>query len=286
MSVIIAIFQAIFQAITYILPVSQSGHSSVFHDFAGRADGTTTMLTGAISLGIAIGIFVAVFKLFARLGKECVGTVTDIVHKDFNIKNASYARRFLFMLVLSYVPMLLWLLPLGSFGNSYRVLRATAYNGTLLDEGVFFAVTGVLVFLAARQLTFNRNKKQITLPAAVTAGVCSLFFVPVSGLALIGGPFCVLVLFGVSCKAAYKYSLVFSVPVLLISGISQLVRADYKSSVVAMIIGFVLAAAVAFLVVRVVNNIIKKGLLKYIAYYDVSMGVIVAVIGAIQLAVR
>lgn len=286
MSIITAIFQAIFQAITYIFPISESGHSAIFHDFAGRADGTSTQLTGAISIGIALGIFAAAFKMFAKLSAELVGTGNALVHKEFSFKNSTPARKLLIYLLISFLPMLLWLIPLGKFGMTYRVLKATAYNSTLLDDGVFIAALGALIFFAARQLSLNKNKSFVTLPAAITVGVCSVFFVPVSGLALIGGVFAVLVLFGVSAKLSLKYALVMSVPVMLVSGVVQLCTADYKSSLIAIIIGVILSAPVAFFSVRVLTNVIKKGFLKYVSYYDLSIGLIAAVIGIVQLIVR
>ncbi|MBR6391721.1 MAG: undecaprenyl-diphosphate phosphatase [Eubacterium sp.] len=286
MSIITAIFQAILQAITYIIPISQSGHATVFHDFAGRADGTVTQLTGAVNIGIAIGIFAATYKLVFKLAAELFNTGKAVVQKDFSYKNSTNTRKLVIYLLISFVPMLLWLIPIGKYGSLYTVLKATAYNNTLLDDGVFFAVLGALIFVAARQLGFERNNRFVSLPAAITVGVCSVFFVPVSGLALIGGVFAALVLFGVSGKLALKYGYLMSVPVLLITGIVQLCSADYKSSIAAIVIGIVLSAPVAFLCVRILGNVVKKGLLKYISYYDFSIGLIVAVIGAIQLIVR
>lgn len=286
MSIITAIFQAILQALTYIFPVSQSGHSAIFHDFAGRADGTVTQLTGAVNIGIALGIFAATYPFFAKLFSEAVNTGKDIAIKNFSLKTAKPQRKLLLFFIISFVPMFLWLIPLGKYGMAYRVLRATAYNNTLLDDGIFIAVLGALVFFAARQIAQQKNRGFITLPAAITVGVCSLFFVPVSGLALVGGVFAVLVIFGVSRNLALKYALSMSVFVLLITGIVQLCTADYKSGIAAIIIGIVLSAPVAFFSVRVLKNVIKQGFLKYISYYDFSIGLIVAVVGAIQLIVR
>jgi len=286
MSIITAIFQAILQAITYIIPVSQSGHATIFHDFAGRADGTVTQLTGIVNIGIALGIFAATYKLIIKLCAELFNTGKALVKKEFNYNNASNTRKLVLYLLISFLPMLLWLIPLGKYGMLYRVLRATSFNNTLLDDGIFIAVLGALVFFAAIQLNNGKKGRFVSLPAAITVGVCSLVFVPVSGLALIGGAFAVLVIFGVDSRLALKYGCIMSVPVLLTTGIVQLCTADYKSSIAAIIIGLVLSAPVAFLSVRILKNLIKNGMLKYISYYDFSIGLIVAVIGAVQLIVR
>ncbi len=286
MSIITAIFQAILQAITYIIPVSQSAHSSIYHDFAGKADGSFASVTGAINIGIAIGIFLASFKLFARLATEFFSTGRDLVKKEFNFNVAKPTRKLMLMTLISFCPMLLWLIPIGKNGMLYKVLQSSAYNNTVFDDGLFLAILGALIFFSSRQLTDDSNTKFITVPMAAAVGVCSLVFIPVSGLALIGGVFSILVILGISQKLALRYSFVLSVPVLLVTGIVQLCTADIKSGIVPVIIGLVLSVPVAFFSVRLLTNIIKKDYLRYISYYDFSMAIIVVVIGIVQLIVR
>ncbi|MDE6125052.1 MAG: undecaprenyl-diphosphate phosphatase, partial [Eubacterium sp.] len=74
MSIITAIFQAIGQALTFIFPISESGHSAVFHDFSSRYSGSCSELTGLIHIGIAIGIIAAFYKVFISLIMEFVNT--------------------------------------------------------------------------------------------------------------------------------------------------------------------------------------------------------------------
>jgi undecaprenyl pyrophosphate phosphatase UppP len=61
MSILTAIVQAILQAVTWILPISESGHSSIFHDFAGRVSDSCAAITGVIHIGIAIGIVICLY---------------------------------------------------------------------------------------------------------------------------------------------------------------------------------------------------------------------------------
>ena len=81
MSVLTAIFQAIGQAVSWVLPVSESGHSAIFHNFSGRFTNACSQLTGVIHIGIAIGIFVAFIKLFVLLFKNFTGAWGDIFKK-------------------------------------------------------------------------------------------------------------------------------------------------------------------------------------------------------------
>lgn len=286
MSVLTAIFQAIFQAICFIIPISESGHSAIFHDFSGKADGTVAALTGVIHIGIALGIFLAMFKLCIKMGAEFGKCAADVVRKDFSYREAKPPRRFLLMLMLCFAPMLVWLIPIGKTGMLYEVLRRTGFNGTLLDTGVFLAVTGALLLAALRQLSLGKNENGISVLPAVCAGVVSIALVPVSGLALIGGVFSLLVIFGVTKKQSMNFALLMSIPVLIVSGIIELATAVYAVTLVQVIIGLVLSIAVSFLCTRVFKWLVNKAYMKYVAYYDLFLGAIVAVIGIVQLIIR
>jgi len=285
MSIITSIFQAILQAISFIIPISESGHSAIYHDFAGKADGTVAALTGVIHIGIALGIFAAMLKLCLRMGKELGRCVGDVIHKEFTLRNVSPARKFLLFLMLSFAPMLVWLIPVNH-NFLYEFLRSFGFNNTLLDEGLFFAVNGALIVFAAKQLSLGRNRNPVTLSAVLFAAVMAVALVPLPGLTLIGGVFASLVLFGTSQKQAFNFAMLMSIPVLLGSGIAELATAAKGVGAVQAIIGIVLSAVFAFLTTRVLKFLITKNYIRYVAYYDLFVGAIVTVIGIVQLIVR
>ncbi|MBQ9228610.1 MAG: undecaprenyl-diphosphate phosphatase [Eubacterium sp.] len=285
MSIITSIFQAILQAISYIIPISESGHSAIYHDLAGKTDGTVAALTGVIHLGMALGIFAAMLRLCLRLAKELGGCAGDLLHRDFSYREASPARRFLLSLMLSFAPLLLWLIPVNH-NFSYEFLRRFGFNRTLLDEGLFLAITGALVLMALRQLTLGKNRKSVSALYGLLAGAVVLVSAPLSGLTVIGGVFAFLVLFGVTKKQALNFALVMSIPLLIGTGIAELATAAVRASAVQVILALVLSAVFAFLSVRVLKFLINKRYIKYIGYYDVSLGAITAVVGIVQLIVR
>lgn len=286
MSVITAIFQSIFQAIAWILPISESAHSSMFHDFAGRSAGTCSALTGVIHIGIAVGIVISFYKLFFTLFMEFFGTAKYLIKKNIKHSAQKPARSFMYMTLVSFVPMLLWLIPTGSNGFLFSLLRKTGYNATLLDDGIFIALTGALVLLASRQLSLARNNKNVNIVSAIVVGVASVFLVPVSGLSLIGGVFSILMLMGVSKKLAFRYSVVMSVPVLVVMGIVEICISTIPANVISIIIGIIIAIIISFVAVKVLRWIIQKNMLRYFGYYDISVGVIILVIGIFELALK
>lgn len=282
MSVLSAIVQAILQAIAWVFPISESAHSSIYHDFANTSAPTGSALTGVIHIGIAIGIFVAMFKLFVTMTKQFFKTGSDIVHKNLKGSSKSKARSFMYMSLITFVPMLAWVIPTGK-GLLYSLLHTTSYNETLLDDGIILSALGVLVLMASRMLDLERNEKPITVLPAILTGVFCVFLVPVSGLSLIAGVFALLMLFGVSEKMAFRYSFLISVPVLIVMGTVEICVAAYPTGWLEAILGLIISAVISFLCVKLLKWVIAKRKLKYFGFYDISLGVITAVIGAFEL---
>lgn len=286
MSVLTAIFQAILQGISWILPISESAHSSMFHDFAGRSTGTCSVITGVIHICVAVGIILASYKLFITIFKEFVGAAGDLFKKNLKGSGRKPARSFMYMTLVSFVPMLLWLIPLGKNGFLYTALRRTGYNGTLLDDGVFLAVTGVIVLLTARQLSLSRNNKNVNIVSAVAVGVLSVFLVPVSGLSLFAGVFGILMILGVSKKLAFRYTLVMSVPTLIVMGIVEICTAAIPATAVSVIISVILSLITSFFAVKLFKWLINQNKIRFFGIYDIAVGVIILVIGIFELALR
>lgn len=286
MSVLTAIIQAILQAITWVFPVSESGHSSLFHDFSDRYSGACSAITGVIHIAIAVGIVIALRKVFLSLSKEFVNTFPDIFKKKFSLKNASPARSFMLMTVLSFVPMLLWLIPAGDYGTFYNLLRSTGFNGTVLDDGLFFIITGLLMLAAAKQLSIARNNKNVSIVCALVVGFVCVLLVPVAGLSPVAGIFAVTMLMGVSKKLAFRYCFVMSVPLLIVTGIVEICISVTPAGIVSIILALIIAAAVTVLAVKILLWMIETVKIKYFAIYDFAIGIIACIIGIFEIALK
>lgn len=134
MWILTSIFQAIGQALTWVLPVSESGHSVIFHNFSGRFSNACSQLTGVVHIGIAIGLVIAFYKLFVNLFKNFFGTFDDIFHKKLDLKNITPQRNFMYMTVLSFMFFIIYAIPAGKYGNFYMVFHRTSFNKTILGE--------------------------------------------------------------------------------------------------------------------------------------------------------
>lgn len=285
MSVLTAIFQAIGQALTWIFPISESGHSAIFHNFSGRFTNACSQLTGVIHIGIAIGLFIAFFKLFKMLFANFIAAWGEIFQKKLDVKNTKPARSFMYMTLLSFVPLVFYAIPAGKYGNVYNVFHRTSYNETLLGEGICLLLTGVLV-IAAVSLG---DKKLNPLPKPVQSVIIGLIVflaLATSGCSVMGAVFCIGIIIGMSEKSSLRYSVVMSVMVLLVMGITELCVAVTKVSVLSAAIALVVSTASAFIASKLLIFVIKNKQLKLFGIYDAAIGLICLVIGIFQLVIK
>lgn len=282
-----AIFQAVGQAVTWVMPVSETGHSSIFHDFSGRFSGNVSELTGLVHIGIALGFLIVFYKLFIKLFAQFFDGLKELFTKQLKPKESSGLRRFMYLTFVALIPMLLLFIPAGKkYFNIYGLLNATSYNETLLDDGVFFAVTGLLLFLASVQLKRRLNNKQFTLPIAIIVGFAAALSLPVSGLSLIATVFCLSVIMGVSKKLAFRFASVISVPTLIVLGIAEICTCVTYVNIFEGVLAVVLSAVFTLFVVKLMLWIVNNAKLQPFMYYDFSVGGLCAVIGIIELIVR
>lgn len=285
MWILTSIFQAIGQALTWVLPVSESGHSVIFHNSSGRFSNACSQLTGVVHIGIAIGLVIAFYKLFVNLFKNFFGTFDDIFHKKLDLKNITPQRNFMYMTVLSFMFFIIYAIPAGKYGNFYMVFHRTSFNKTILGEGICMALLGVLLIVTNTLINSSRNK----LPDwanAIILGMIAFLALPTGGCSFMGAIFAFGILLGMSQKYAIRYAVTMSVPTLIVMGIVELCVAVTKINIFSALIGIIVSAAISFFAVKLFIFIVNKKALNYIAYYDISIGVISAIIGAFQLVIK
>lgn len=286
LSILIAVFQAIGQAVTFLFPISESGHSAIFHDFAGRYSGSCSELTGLVHIGIAIGILIAFYKVFIKLIYEFLSGWSDVFKKQLNIRESTNSRRFMYLTLPIYVLLPLYLIPLGDKGNIYALLNSVSYNGNVLSEGICFIITAVLLLMTSFKLSKQEKGNPLGLPAAIIVSAVLFITLPVAGFSISAIAICLPILCGVNKKVAFRYFTALSVPMLVIFGIAEIVKCVTYVTIAEGIIAVVIAAAVSFLCSKLLLFVFSKNHLKYFSYYNFAIGAMAVFAGAIELIIN
>ena len=143
MSYIEAFLQAVLQGLTEFLPVSSSGHLSLFQHFTGQSGESGVFFSLMLHLGTLIAVFIAFRHTIWQLILELFSMIWDLLRGKFKWKERGPYRNVLVMLIVACIPMIFVLV----FKDFYTGIAA---DNDIVVEGVCFLITAALLFIADR----------------------------------------------------------------------------------------------------------------------------------------
>lgn len=277
MSILTAIFQAIIQGITEFLPISSSGHLSLYQHYTGNSGEGALMFSALLHLGTLVAVFAVFWKRIVVLIKEVLLMIKDIFTGKFSIKNASPMRRVVFMYIISTAMLIPFMLIKG-------ILEGFAEDGSVLIEGICFIYTAIILWMADQTAKGSKNAVDLKYKDAATVGffqgIALLPGVSRSGSTISAGLFC-----GMKREEAVSYSFILGIPAILggclievKDGIAQ--QADI--GFLPCLIGFIVAALVGVVSIKLVQFIIKSDKFKVFSIYTGILGVATVVVAIIE----
>lgn len=255
MGIINAIFQAIIQGLTEFLPVSSSGHLSLYQHFTGNSGEGALFFSAILHLGTLVAVFVAFRK-----------TIWDMI-KELGV-----------MIIVSCF----CLVPFLPFKGWFEGI---AEDSSIFAEGLCFLYTSAILFMSDRCVKGKKTQGDIAYKDAITVGlfqgVALLPGVSRSGSTISAGLFS-----GMNRETSVKYSFILGIPVILMSCLLEVkdaVSTHTDIDWVSCAVGFVVAAFVGLCAIKLVNWLVKTDKFKVFAYYTLVLGVIVLVISFIEM---
>ena len=281
MNIFEAIMQGIIQGLTEFLPVSSSGHLSLYQHFTGNSGEGALLFSAVVHLGTLVAVFTAFRKTIWELIKELGFMIKDIFTGKFKWKEMNPPRRAIIMMIIS----LLMLIPFYIFKDFFE---GVSEDSDIIVEGICFLYTATILFLSDRCVKGNKKFGDITVKNAVTVGafqgVALLPGVSRSGSTISGGLFC-----GFERETAVQYSFILGIPAILGGCLLQVKDAvDQKAMDIEPLnfaVGFIVSAIVGICAIKMVNWLVKSDKFKIFAVYTLILGVVVIGIGIFEHAV-
>ncbi len=278
MSLLEAIIQGIIQGLTEFLPVSSSGHLSLYQHFTGNNGEGALLFSAVLHLGTLVAVFIAFRKTICELIVEFFVLIKDLFTGKFKWKTMNPQRRAIIMMIIS----LLLLIPFYIFKD---YLEGIAEDSDIVAEGICFLYTSVILFLSDRCVKGNRKFGDITVKNAVTVGafqgVALLPGVSRSGSTISSGLFC-----GFERETAVQYSFILGIPAILGGCLLQVKDAvEQKAmefSIVNFGVGFIVAAVTGICAIKMVNWLVKSDKFKVFAVYTFILGAVVVGVGIFE----
>ena len=150
MSVWQAIVQGMIQGLTEFLPVSSSGHLSIFQYFTGLSGESGAFFSIVLHLGTLFAVILAFFPTIWRLICEAFAMLGDIFRGRFTFRRVSPRRKMIFLLIVSLLP-LFFVVFLKDFYESFST------DDGIIVEGLCLIITGILLTLACQCPDAGKN---------------------------------------------------------------------------------------------------------------------------------
>ena len=277
MSVLEAFLQGVLQGLTAFLPVSSSGHLSLFQYFTGNSGDTGFLFSILLHAGTLIAVFIVFRRTIADLILEAFSLLRDLFTGRFSAKNMSPSRRMLLFLLLS-------LLPLTVMFLIKDWVEGFSTDNDVTVEGFCFLLTGVMLLTACKHDHGRKNASSMKAKDAVAVGGAQVV-ATMPGISRSGSTISAGMLWGFEREYAVTYSFILGIPAVLGAIIFEVPDAFREGSglpLPVILTGFLTSAVFGVLASKLVQWVVKGNKLKYFGWYTLALGAVMLTVGVID----
>ena len=278
MTVIMSVFLAVVQGIAEFLPISSSGHLSIFQNLLGMASAEEGHMFFDVMLHF--GTLCSVVFFYRDDLKSMVIETLEFVSGRAGNRREDGGRftpsvRTTFLVIIGTLPLFIMV----PFNDRIESLY---YNTTFI--GFALIVTGGLLYASNKLSEGRKSAKTATILDALIVGLAQMIAL-VPGLSRSGTTISVCLARGFSREFAVRFSFLLSVPAVLGSFILTLFKALREGIVWAEVpvylLGMVIAAVVGYFALSLVKYLSEKAKLGRFAYYCWAVGLIAIILSIV-----
>ena len=277
MTLLYSVFLGLVQGIAEFLPISSSGHLSLFQNFLGlrSAEDTSLLFDVLLHLGTLISIFVYYWRDILDMVKEFFLGCRALVRPDPDETAVPAARRMVLCVIVGTLPLFV-ILPI-------KDLVDNLYANTWFI-GCALLVTGVLLFVSDRLAKGKKTVKSVPLLDIVIIGFAQAV-ATVPGLSRSGTTISVAMMRGCRRDFAVRFSFLLSIPAVIGANILTLKDAfeagiDWSLMPI-YLVGVAVSAVSGYFAIRLVNLLSNKGKFGNFAYYCWGVGILALILSAV-----
>ena len=281
MSVLQAVFLGLVQGLTEFLPVSSSGHLTIFQNIFHIDTGNSVLFDVLLHIGTRLVVFLVYWKDICKLIVEAVHMLGDLIHNlsaflKKGKEEPSYRhiirtnyRKFVVLIIVSTIPTAI----IGFAGE--KLIRDA--SATLIVPGICLLITGLLLFLSDRVENCWKIPKDVSWGEGILIGVAQ-GFATLPGLSRSGTTISACTFCGLDRKFAVKYSFILSIPAILGAALLEISDIGSETLTGAMIgsyaAGMIAAAVVGYISIRFLLRIVRGRKMRYFGYYCFAVGIL------------
>ena len=278
MSIFDAVIQGIIQGLTEFLPVSSSGHLSLYQHFTGNSGEAAGIYSILLHLGTLLAVAIAFWKELFDMIKEFFSMAKEIVSGKFDKNNMTGSRRLIFLFIIS-------LLPLCFFYFISDFYNALSTDNDIIVEGLCFLLTAGLLIVSGKCVkTGGTTAENMSWKQALGMGIMQ-GIAPLPGLSRSGSTISTGLILGVSREQAVAFSFIMGVPAVLAANILEVpaaISGEVEINWFAAIIGMAVALLFGIAAIKTVKLLVKNDKFTKFAWYLIPLGLIITGIGIFE----
>lgn len=277
MTILQGLIQGLIQGITEFLPISSSGHLSVYNALFGGEGGGSLFFSLMLHIGTLAAVIAAFYEDLWAMIKEVGVMIGELVRGEFRLSTRNANRQMLYMLFIACLPMVL-VLPLR------KVISGITADKDIVLEGIFFLVTAGLLFAGSKarrgKAGINKMKPKHALAVGTMQAVAAFPGISRSGSTISTG-----LVLGFDREFMVKFSFLLGIPSILggaVTEIGDAAKQGLDVPVAPLIVGMLAAAVAGYACIFLVRWLVLGDKFIIFAWYTLILGAVVIVVGIIR----
>ena len=270
-----AVIQGLIQGFTEFLPVSSSGHLSLYQYFTGVSSESSLLFSVMLHFGTLLAVAAAFWPTIWDLVKEFFSMLRDLFTGRLLRGYPRPARRMLYFLMLSCVP-LLAVLPLQDWISGFST------DDSIVAEGVCFLITALALTAADRAPQGIKTARSMSPADSLAIGAAQLC-ATLPGISRSGSTISMGLLRGLDREYAVRYSFILGMPAVLAAGLLDakdvLAAGELGLPLGPALLGMAVAAVSGFFSIKLVSYLLRSDRFRIFAWYTLVLGLLVLGVG-------
>ena len=266
MTTLKAIILGAVQGFAEFLPISSSGHLVIFNHLLASQGSSDLLFDVLVHLGTFLAVLVAFWRDVLRLLVECFSFLGELFKGRLRGGRTTPSRNFLYMLVLSLLPLFL-VLPVKGF------IELLFQNPVFV--GVALLVTGCILLLSSRFSEGRIGAASVRARQALVVGFTQLIAI-IPGVSRSGSTITAGLACGFKRDFAVRYSFLLSLPTTLAAVFLEFYDVIKEGALpenwTPYLVGMVAAAVTGYAAIGLVRLLIKDNKFSAFSYYCFVVG--------------
>ncbi len=266
-----AIILGIFQGIAEFLPISSSGHLALLQKLFGIKEGNL-FFTEMLHFGTLVSIIVVYFSDIIKIIVEFFKLLASLIKRKEKILLNIHQKLAIYIIIGS--------IPTAIIGLSFEDFFESLYT-SILPIGIFFIVTGFILFFVEKGHKQDKGIKEMTLLDSIFIGTAQGIAI-IPGISRSGTTIGAGLFRGLNKSLATEYSFLLALPATFGAGLLGILKLlKNKADIIInppLFLGVFLSAIVGIISLSFLIKILKKNKLYYFSYYLWVVGVVTIVV--------